>query len=151
MVDNAQDRSDKFDVILVNPGENRLQVIRFIRELSTPMKGLAEAKDIIDSAPQVIIKSIGKSDGEVVISKLAEIGCTAKIVLSSDLQNDAAQIDSSRIKSTYLFAKDQPIKCPRCGSMSVTTTSRGYSLVWGFVGSNKTVNRCGKCGYTWKP
>lgn len=22
---------------------------------------------------------------------------------------------------------------------------------WGTIGSGKTVNRCGKCGYTWKP
>lgn len=41
--------------------------------------------------------------------------------------------------------------CPRCGSTAITTGSRGYSLITGFIGSGKTVNRCGKCGYSWKP
>lgn len=43
------------------------------------------------------------------------------------------------------------LKCPRCGSTAVTTGQRGFSILTGFLGSNKTVNRCGKCGYTWKP
>lgn len=42
-------------------------------------------------------------------------------------------------------------KCPKCGSTSITTGQRGYSLLTGFLGSNKTVNRCANCGHTWKP
>lgn len=44
-----------------------------------------------------------------------------------------------------------PLKCPRCGSEQVTTGQRGFSLVTGFIGSNKTVNRCSKCGWKWEP
>lgn len=43
------------------------------------------------------------------------------------------------------------ISCPRCKSTAITTGSRGFSLVWGFLGSGSTVNRCGKCGYSWEP
>lgn len=43
------------------------------------------------------------------------------------------------------------VKCPRCGSTQITTGQRGYSLFSGFLGSNKTVNRCANCGYSWKP
>lgn len=43
------------------------------------------------------------------------------------------------------------ITCPRCGSTNVSTGARGYSLVTGFIGAGKTVNRCGKCGHKWKP
>ena len=43
------------------------------------------------------------------------------------------------------------LRCPKCGSTSVTTGSRGYSLLTGFLGSGKTVNRCGSCGHKWKP
>lgn len=43
------------------------------------------------------------------------------------------------------------IRCPKCGSTQISTGSRGYSLVWGFIGSGKTVNRCAKCGYKWEP
>lgn len=43
------------------------------------------------------------------------------------------------------------IKCPKCGSTAVTAGQRGFSLVTGFIGSGKTVNRCSKCGHKWKP
>ena len=43
------------------------------------------------------------------------------------------------------------LKCPKCGSTSVTTTTRGYSLMLGFIGSGKVMNICGNCGNKWKP
>ena len=43
------------------------------------------------------------------------------------------------------------LRCPKCGSTAITTGSRGINWFWGTIGSGKTVNRCGKCGYTWKP
>lgn len=43
------------------------------------------------------------------------------------------------------------VRCPKCGSTQITTGQRGYSLFSGFLGSNKTVNRCANCGYSWKP
>ena len=42
-------------------------------------------------------------------------------------------------------------KCPKCGSTSITAGQRGYKLLTGFLGSNKTVNRCANCGHQWKP
>lgn len=41
--------------------------------------------------------------------------------------------------------------CPKCGSTNVTTGARGYNIWTGFLGSGKTVNRCGSCGHMWKP
>ena len=145
--------SDKglFDVVLENPGEEKLQVIRFVRELSTPKKGLAEAKEIVDNPPKIIISSVSKTDGQAIVSKLAGIGCTARLEESHNGIDCKDATDGSNVKSTFLFTKDEPLRCPRCGSTVVTTTSRGYSLLTGFIGSNKTVNRCGKCGHTWKP
>ena len=43
------------------------------------------------------------------------------------------------------------LRCPKCNSVNVSTGSRGYSLVWGFIGSGKTINRCGNCGHKWEP
>ena len=42
-------------------------------------------------------------------------------------------------------------KCPRCGSKHIVTGSRGFSLLTGFIGANKTVNRCANCGYSYYP
>ena len=46
---------------------------------------------------------------------------------------------------------DKILCCPKCGSTAITTGQRGWKLTTGFLGSSKTVNRCGACGHTWKP
>lgn len=43
------------------------------------------------------------------------------------------------------------IVCPKCGSTAITTGARGVNFTMGLIGASKTVNRCSKCGYTWKP
>ncbi len=43
------------------------------------------------------------------------------------------------------------IRCPKCKSTAITTGARGVNNFWGLLGASKTVNRCGNCGYTWKP
>ena len=41
--------------------------------------------------------------------------------------------------------------CPKCGCSDIGVANRGYSLIWGFIGSGKSMNVCKKCGYKWKP
>ena len=56
------------------------------------------------------------------------------------------------MQNDEVVTKDENIpKCPKCGSTAITAGQRGYSLLTGFLGSNKTVNRCANCGHTWKP
>lgn len=43
------------------------------------------------------------------------------------------------------------VSCPKCGSTSIATGQKGFSIVTGFIGSNKTMNRCANCGYKWMP
>lgn len=45
----------------------------------------------------------------------------------------------------------EPLRCPKCGSTSIVTTNRGFSLMWGFIGSGSPRNVCQKCGYRFKP
>lgn len=52
---------------------------------------------------------------------------------------------------TISSSDSNKVKCPKCGSTSITAGQRGYSLLTGFIGSGKTVNRCANCGYKWKP
>ena len=54
-------------------------------------------------------------------------------------------------QSSSTVQNTSQLHCPKCGSTSITTGARGVHWFWGFIGANKTVNRCGKCGYTWKP
>lgn len=64
-----------------------------------------------------------------------------------DNENRLAKATSERLHEK----NNNTLKCPKCGSTAVTTGARGYSLITGFLGSGSTVNRCGKCGHTWKP
>ena len=58
----------------------------------------------------------------------------------------------AQAKADGCYDKPKPkLRCPKCGSEYITTGKRGYSLFTGFIGSGKTVNRCGSCGYKWKP
>lgn len=47
--------------------------------------------------------------------------------------------------------QDNLVHCPRCGSTQITTGQRGFSFWTGFIGANKTVNRCANCGHHWTP
>ena len=42
------------------------------------------------------------------------------------------------------------IKCTRCGSEKVLINKRGFSLLTGFIGANKLVSECLRCGYKTK-
>lgn len=43
------------------------------------------------------------------------------------------------------------VKCPKCSCTDIGVANRGYSLIWGFIGSGKSMNVCKKCGHKWKP
>ena len=62
---------------------------------------------------------------------------------SATLAAEAKGQDTSNTSSS--------VRCPKCGSYSVATTNRGYSLLTGFIGSGSPRNVCQKCGHKWKP
>lgn len=47
--------------------------------------------------------------------------------------------------------KSNTPKCPKCGCTDIGVANRGYSIVWGFIGSGKSMNVCKNCGHKWKP
>lgn len=47
-------------------------------------------------------------------------------------------------------AEDSKPRCPKCGSTSIATVNKGYSLLTGFLGSGKPMNVCQSCGHKWK-
>lgn len=55
-------------------------------------------------------------------------------------------------KTAYKENKKRGIvSCPKCGSTSIATINRGYTLTTGLVGSGKARNVCQACGHRWKP
>lgn len=68
----------EFNVILKSIGNNKLAVVKLIKDLIG--KGLKESKDLVDSAPNALIKEkISKNDAESLKKKLEEIGAEVEI------------------------------------------------------------------------
>nr|DAU86624.1 MAG TPA: DNA-directed RNA polymerase II subunit [Caudoviricetes sp.] len=64
----------------------------------------------------------------------------------------AERLARERLDSKYGSQQhSNAVRCPKCGSYSVATTNRGYSLLTGFIGSGSPRNVCQKCGHKWKP
>jgi large subunit ribosomal protein L7/L12 len=73
-VDNppaAEEKTD-FDVILAAAGDQKLQVIKVVRELTG--LGLKEAKDLVDGAPQPVKQGVSKDEADKVKAALEEVG-----------------------------------------------------------------------------
>lgn len=64
-------------------------------------------------------------------------------------QQKAQKLDVER-KRTVAQMKGLP-SCPTCGSTAIATVNRGYSALWGFVGSGQPVNVCQVCGHKFRP
>lgn len=64
---------------------------------------------------------------------------------------NARKAEAARIAYEKAKKATAPEKCPKCGSTAIATVNRGYSLVWGFIGSGKPMNVCQKCGYKFDP
>jgi large subunit ribosomal protein L7/L12 len=66
------EEKDSFNVVLKEAGQQKIQVIKVIREVTG--KGLKEAKDLVDAAPQVVKEGIKKEEAEELKKRLEEAG-----------------------------------------------------------------------------
>lgn len=67
----------EFDVMLENFGDNKISVIKAVREATG--LGLKEAKDLVEAAPKAVKEAVSKADAEELQKKLEAAG--AKISL----------------------------------------------------------------------
>lgn len=77
--------------------------------------------------------------------------CHCSIIAENEIVAKKYEENKKQQQQQHNTPSPPTLRCPKCGSTSVTTGSRGYSLLTGFLGSGKTVNRCGSCGHKWKP
>ncbi len=73
----AAEEQTEFTVILAKIGENKVNVIKAVREVTG--LGLKEAKDLVDGAPKPVKEAIPKAEAESIAKKLTEAGATAEI------------------------------------------------------------------------
>jgi large subunit ribosomal protein L7/L12 len=67
----------EFAVVLLAAGENKVNVIKAVRELTS--LGLKEAKDLVDGAPKPVKEGVPKADAEAAKKKLEEAGAKVEI------------------------------------------------------------------------
>lgn len=148
-ITKSNQQEETFNLVLQSTtiiSNGNIQTIKFLMDALSI--SISEANRIIKSVPCTIASGLTEQKVKLIKSQLEEYGCTLYIEknrphVDNTISND--DIDN------YLTSKSSAIRCPRCNSTQISTGSRGFSLVWGFIGSGKTVNRCGKCGYSWKP
>ena len=67
----------EFTVVLTTVGDNKVNVIKAVREVTS--LGLKEAKDLVDGAPKPVKEGISKADADAVAKKLTDAGAKVEI------------------------------------------------------------------------
>jgi large subunit ribosomal protein L7/L12 len=73
----AVEEQTEFSVVLKAAGGKKIQVIKVVREITG--LGLKEAKDLVDSSPQVVKAGATKDEAAAIKAKLEEQGAEAEI------------------------------------------------------------------------
>ena len=73
----AAEEKTEFDVELTEAGDQKVKVIKVVREITG--LGLKEAKDVVDGAPKVVKEQASREEAEEIKKKLEEVG--AKVTL----------------------------------------------------------------------
>lgn len=73
----AAEEKTEFDVILTAAGDNKVNVIKVVRAVTS--LGLKEAKDLVDGAPKAVKEGVAKAEAEAVKKQLEEAGAKAEI------------------------------------------------------------------------
>ncbi|GAB1467631.1 50S ribosomal protein L7/L12 [Candidatus Cloacimonadota bacterium] len=73
----AKEEQTEFDVFLASVGDNKISVIKVVREITK--LGLKEAKELVDGAPKVVSEKVSKEEADSVKKKLEEAGATVEV------------------------------------------------------------------------
>jgi len=73
----AAEEKTEFTVMLSAAGDNKVNVIKAVREITG--LGLKEAKDLVDGAPKAVKEGVAKAEADAVLKKLLDAGAKAEI------------------------------------------------------------------------
>jgi large subunit ribosomal protein L7/L12 len=73
----AEEEKTEFDVILANIGQEKIKVIKVVREITG--LGLKEAKDLVDNAPKPIKEGVTKEEAQSIKAKFEEVGAGVEV------------------------------------------------------------------------
>jgi large subunit ribosomal protein L7/L12 len=72
-----EEEQTEFDVVLSAVGDQKIQVIKVVRELTS--LGLREAKEVVDGAPSDVLKGVPKEAADAAKEKLEAVGASATV------------------------------------------------------------------------
>jgi large subunit ribosomal protein L7/L12 len=75
--EEAVEEKTSFDVILKEAGQQKLKVVKLVKELTS--LGLKEAKDLVDAAPKPLKEGVTKDEAEALKKELEEAGAVVEI------------------------------------------------------------------------
>jgi large subunit ribosomal protein L7/L12 len=73
----AVEEKTEFEVVLKEVGENKINVIKVVREVTS--LGLKEAKDLDDGAPKTVKEGVTKDDAEAMKKKFEAVGAKVEV------------------------------------------------------------------------
>ena len=73
----AVEEQTEFDVVLTSAGDQKIKVIKVVREITG--LGLKEAKELVDNTPKAVKEGISKEEAEEVKAKLEEVGAGVEV------------------------------------------------------------------------
>ncbi|WOI54452.1 50S ribosomal protein L7/L12 [Parvularcula sp. LCG005] len=73
----AAEEKDEFDVVLVDAGDKKINVIKEVRAITG--LGLKEAKDLVEGAPKPVKEAVSKGEAEELKKKLEEAGAKVEL------------------------------------------------------------------------
>lgn len=74
---DAAAEQTEFDVVLASAGDQKIKVIKAVREATG--LGLKEAKELVDNAPKAIKEGVAKEEAEELKAKLEEVGASIEL------------------------------------------------------------------------
>ena len=73
----AAEEQTEFDLILNGAGDQKIKVIKAVREITG--LGLKEAKELVDNTPKTLKEAIAKDEAEELKAKLEEVGASVEV------------------------------------------------------------------------
>ena len=73
----AAEEKSEFDLVLAEVGDQKIKVIKVVRELTG--LGLGEAKALVDGAPKTVKEAMPKEEAEAAKAKLEEVGAKVEL------------------------------------------------------------------------
>ncbi len=73
----AAEEKTNFDVILASAGQEKIKVVKVVKDLTG--LGLKEAKALVDEAPKTIKEGVSKEQADEIKAKLEEVGATVEV------------------------------------------------------------------------